>query len=141
MSPSCIFSLPGMPLGYMVIDALHALDLGVSQHALGNTLWELVNSGFFPGDTQASRVKALWAKLTTHYKEHKTPNRIQALTVEMLKMAGKGPKLRGKGTDTRGSLPSEWRVPQTCTSTPGPCAASLCISAWSASWASMYSCQ
>ena len=63
LTPSSIFALPGMSLSYVAIDALHALDLGVSQHALGNTMWELANSSSFAGGTQAERVKALWAKL------------------------------------------------------------------------------
>ena len=34
-----------------------------------------------------------------------TPNRVQALTEEMIKKDGKGPKMRTKGAETRGLVP------------------------------------
>ena len=105
VAKSCIFELPGVTLAMVTIDPLHAMDLGFSQDLLGNVLWEFQKCGLCPGSNVKDRVAALWLKLKAHYIALGTPNRIQALTVEMLKMDKKGPKLRTKGAETRSLVP------------------------------------
>ena len=105
VSPSCLFALPGMSLEFVCIDVLHAMDLGVSQDAIGNVLWEALTSGMLEGGTLEQCCASLWAKLRKHYAIFKSPNRLQNLTVEMIKKVGKGPKLRAKGAETRGMVP------------------------------------
>lgn len=102
LEPSCLFSIPGMSLEYVCIDVLHALDLGITQDALGNAIWEFMNSGAIEGRTQQARLSSLWMLLKSHYKTLKTPNQLQGLTLDMLKRPGKGPRLRAKGAETRG---------------------------------------
>ena len=112
----CLFHLPGVSLDSVMIDVLHALDLGVTQHALGNILWEyLVRPGFIPGRTQADRCKSLWGKLKVHYGILKTPNRIQALTLEMISRQGRAPNCAPRGQIPDPWSPLPWSVPWTCT--------------------------
>ena len=101
-----MFHLPGVSLDSVMIDVLHALDLGVTQHALGNILWEyLAHPGFIPGRSQADRREHLWGKLKVHYDILKAPTRIQNLTLEMIRQTGKSPKMRTKGAETRSMVP------------------------------------
>ena len=92
VDPPCMFSLPGMSLDFVMIDILHALDLGVSQDTVGNILWEVLKSALLPGDNMNERCKGLWHRLLQHYRAYDTPSRLQALTVEMIRKQGKGPK-------------------------------------------------
>eukprot|EP00974_Lingulodinium_polyedra_P003357 314871-Lingulodinium_polyedra.AAC.1 len=77
-------------------DVLHAVDLGVAQDAIGNVLWEFANSPLCTGRTIEDRVQETWALLKEHYTVMRTPNRLQSLTVPMLKVHKEGPKLRAK---------------------------------------------
>ena len=54
---SPLLSLPGFLLSYIVIDVLHAIDLGVAQDVAGSFLYELVlfGQGFLNGPTVDSR--------------------------------------------------------------------------------------
>ncbi len=83
---SPLLSLPGFVLEYLIIDVLHCMDLGVSQDVSGSLMYELVHAGhwFLSGYSAANRVQDLWAKIRTKYKHYKTPNRLQALTHEMI---------------------------------------------------------
>ena len=104
LSPSGIFSLPGMSLDFVCIDVLHALDLGVSQEAIGNCLWEFLSCGILAGN-QGHKLNQLWERLKVHYKTLQTPSQLQNLTLEMLRRPNKGPKLAAKGAETRGMVP------------------------------------
>lgn len=97
-----IFRLPGVQLRMATIDVLHALDLGCTQDILGNIFWEFQSSGIVEGSNVGQRVGSLWVLLKKHYSSLSTPNRLQDLTVEMIKQDKKGPKLRAKGAETRG---------------------------------------
>eukprot|EP00969_Alexandrium_andersonii_P299932 13259179-Alexandrium_andersonii.AAC.1 len=55
LRPSSIFSLPGMSLDFVCIDILHALDLGITQDAIGNALWEFLNCGCLDGSNLGLR--------------------------------------------------------------------------------------
>ena len=101
--PSALFGAPGFLLEYITIDVLHAFDLGVSLNALGNLFWSTLGI-LFKGPTIASRVALLWERLKRYYREYKPPNKLQKLTVEMIKQDKKGPKLRAKGGECRGVI-------------------------------------
>eukprot|EP00959_Pyramimonas_sp_CCMP1952_P445606 9329571-Pyramimonas_sp.AAC.1 len=61
----------------ITIDVLHCLDLGVSQDILGNLFWEAIASkGFFSETTQEKRVDQLLLLVKEHYKECRTPVRV-----------------------------------------------------------------
>ena len=98
---SPLFSCPGFQLSMVVIDMLHACDLGVSQVALGNLFWELLPSF---GPNRAAQIKHLWERINTYYKYADVSSKIQTLTSKMIKQPSKKPKLRTKGGETRGLI-------------------------------------
>ena len=99
---SPLFGCPGFHVSMVVIDLLHACDLGVSQVALGNLFYELLPT---VGSVRAEQVANLWAKIKTYYRNGNAPSQIQTLTLEMIRLPNKGPKLRTKGAETRGLVP------------------------------------
>ena len=52
-------------------DYMHALDLGIGQDLVGGALHHCLQ--FMPGANRSQRLAALWAKLRTWYKAHRTP--------------------------------------------------------------------
>eukprot|EP00974_Lingulodinium_polyedra_P051570 4961493-Lingulodinium_polyedra.AAC.1 len=122
IDPNPLFSLPGVTLDTVCLDILHCCDLGCSQDALGNLMWEAVREvGFVPGANIQERVRSLWILLKEHYKTLKTPCCLQALSIEMIKQTGKPPKLRAKGAETRGLVPFGVEIAQLmCSKQPGP---------------------
>ena len=91
-------------MAYIVIDVLHTLDLGCSQDALGNLFWLAIEE-LEKGRSREARVESLWEKVKSFYKVANAPSRIQTLTVTMIRMDNKGPKLRTKGAETRYLVP------------------------------------
>ena len=87
----------------IIIDALHCMDLGVSQDCLGNLFYEAQRS-LCDGRSIKKRVKQLWEMVRDYYKVSRPMSQIQALTVPMIKQNKKGPKLRLKGAETRGLI-------------------------------------
>ena len=75
---SNLFLIHGFVLDSVVIDAMHCLDLGASQHAVGNVLFEAVKSGRY-GKTIRESVSALWVKLQAWYKTRERCSQIQQL--------------------------------------------------------------
>ena len=66
VTPSPLFEAPGFSISMCVIDHLHALDLGVSQTALGNVFWDAIMTfSLF----SASNVKAKSAQLFLRIKK------------------------------------------------------------------------
>ena len=72
----------------MAIDALHALDLGFSQDVVGNVVWEFIGS-VAEGRNLDLKVKYVWALLQKHYSEMKTAQKLQGLTLDMVRRDGK----------------------------------------------------
>jgi hypothetical protein len=101
---SPLFKSPGLTLQHFMVDWLHAVDLGVLQIIIGNILWESLPM-LFPALPQKEQVKLQWQKLSQWYKQNDAPSKLDALTVEMLKLPGKGPKLRSKAAECRYLLP------------------------------------
>lgn len=96
---SALFEAPGMSIKSFLIDWLHAVDLGVSQSVLGNLFSEVIE--LLEGSTRKDRVQSLWRRIKAWYAEAKPPSRLDALTPEMVKLPGKGPKLRSKAGECR----------------------------------------
>ena len=44
VAPSSLFACPGFLLSYVLIDCLHALDLGVTQDIIANIFWECLGT-------------------------------------------------------------------------------------------------
>ena len=103
VQPSVIFTAPGCKVEFVKIDWLRTADLGMTQVILGNSLWEAL--AFLPGNTQAEKVSNLWFRIKAWYKKTKPSTQFQGLTLEMLKLPGKGPRLRGKAAETRHLVP------------------------------------
>ena len=110
---SSLFKSPGLSMKHFMVDWLHAMDIGVSQTILGNVLWESLDM-LFPGISKKLQVTELWKKLRAWYKDNKPPAQFDALTIEMLKLPGKGPKLRSKAAECRYLLPFGVLVAREC---------------------------
>lgn len=100
---STIFKSPNLQIKHFLIDWLHAVDLGVSQSVIGNVLWEILQ--LCPGNNRDDKLKYLWADLKMFYAEYSPPSKLDNLTMEMLKLPGKPPKLRSKAAECRYLLP------------------------------------
>ena len=80
------------------------MDLGVTQEVLGSVLFEALGT-FARGRGRTAQVQDLLVKLKEHHGRMRTPNRLNALTVDMIKRDGKAPKMRAKGAETRHLVP------------------------------------
>ena len=108
--PSPLLSCPGFTFLCIAIDVLHALDLGVTQDAIGNFFWAVLNSSFLTPKkiNRDEKTKLLFQKVKEYYKRSSTPAtncRLQGLTTEMIKSDKKSPKLRAKAAETRHLVP------------------------------------
>ena len=101
---STLFKSPGLSIKHFMIDWLHAVDIGVGQSILGNIFYESLDI-LWPGLPKKSQVQQLYMKMKSWYAVSKPPSRLDALTIEMLKLPGKGPKLRSKAGECRYLLP------------------------------------
>ena len=63
MSP--LFEIPGFSLKLICIDVLHALDLGFTQEAMGNVLYECLGI-FVVGSTIQEKIDNLVIKMKDH---------------------------------------------------------------------------
>ena len=98
-----------------MIDALHALDLGLSAHIQGNTLWESMRDHKWGGRSQTSNADKLHSEMKTWFKAQKISSRIQGtITKERIRdTTGSGyPKLKAKGAATRHLAPFSLLVAQ-----------------------------
>ena len=67
-------------------------------------MWEYVNK-FASGSNLKAKAADLWAVLKQWYKDTNCQNRVQKLTLEMVRQDAKSPKFRGKGAETRSVVP------------------------------------
>jgi hypothetical protein len=100
---SPLFGAPGFTVELIVVDVLHALDLGVAQDALGNLFKEALHQKY--AGTTDQKVKALFADIKGYYRRAQPPSQLQGLTLEMIQSGHKSPKLRAKGAETRYLVP------------------------------------
>ena len=104
LTPSPLFSSPGLRLEDVTLDWLHVVDLGIAQDLIGNLFHEAVLGGL-DGPNKEARLKVLWENLLQYYSEAKSPSKLDNLTLEMFERAKQPPKLRAKGGETRHLLP------------------------------------
>ena len=74
--PSTMFLCPGVTLDMIAIDSMHTIDLGVTSHILGNTLFEIIFEQRPHGWTIKKQVAHVWARIQDIYKEQNTKYRI-----------------------------------------------------------------
>ena len=99
-----IFSIEGFRLEGVVIDVMHAVDLGVALHVMGNCIFELIKSGAL-GRTMAKSLERFWDCLTDWYKTNRITSRIPKLSLEDVRRPGKAPKLQAKAAKARHLVP------------------------------------
>ena len=82
---------------------LHAVDLGVAAHVVGNLFIKCILQNAWGAGTQAKNVAALDEDMNEWRKANQVTSRIQGrLTMERLRSAAsKYPKLKAKGAATR----------------------------------------
>eukprot|EP00959_Pyramimonas_sp_CCMP1952_P455991 9472441-Pyramimonas_sp.AAC.1 len=92
----------GFRLECVLVDVLHAADLGMSASIIGNILWETVANHMWGATTIQGNVKLLADDLKKWYESTKCPVRLQGeLTKDRLRPDGKYPKLKAKAAATR----------------------------------------
>ena len=62
ITPSKIWSTPGLAVHHVQPDFLHTVDLGVGADCIGNLFWELIE-GVLPQPTKAERLQELWHRI------------------------------------------------------------------------------
>ena len=101
-----LFSLPGVSTGTICVDWLHCIELGISQDAAGNVLWQVLHkAGVLPGASMKARLAHLNGILQAFNAELKPSNPVHHLTLQMVRREGKSPKLHTKGAESRGLRP------------------------------------
>ena len=101
-----LFELPGVSTATVLVDWLHAVELGISQDATGNVLWHYLHKdGVMPVAGMKEKLVHLNDKLKAFYAELKPSNRIGRLTLKMIKSPGMSPKLKTKGAEARALRP------------------------------------
>ena len=101
--PSPLFAAPFLTSQCFGVDWLHCVDQGVAADYLGNLLWHVLPQ--FPGANRREKVSALYKRIQTYYRQHRTDSCYQDMTELMIKQPKKSPKLRGKAAEVRGLVP------------------------------------
>ena len=102
-SISPLFSIPWVTKECCRIDWLHCADQGVSADYLGNLFYMLLPK--LPGANMNARVGSLWTRVQRFYEEQGVGDRLQNLTLKMIKQSKKSPKLRGGAAHVRALVP------------------------------------
>ena len=106
-----LFSVKGVGLFTLALDAMHVLDLGVLQHAIANALFVLVHDaeGAQWGQGAPQRMAAIWVRIQELYRERGTATRLTNLDLGFISTSGgvttHFPQLRAKAAETRCLLP------------------------------------
>ena len=99
-SVSPIMEIPCIRTHNFLIDWLHAVDLGVCPDLLGNVLEMLLHKQ--EGTNKTLKCQALFLKMKEYYKREKVQDKLDNLTLLMIRKAGsKSPKLRAKAAEAR----------------------------------------
>ena len=99
-----IWQLPGMSVFSVSWDVLHGLDLGPTQHVIGNCLEDLMQLKL-PGQSQSMWLGVIWETAQQLYKEAGIANRLAYLDINRFRHGGEYPRLRAKGNESRHFLP------------------------------------
>ena len=113
ISPSLV-SIPGFSIESLHLDAMHILDLGVSQHLVGAVFRRLIDNNFAGSDhpyvqmRRMANLQHLRRRLRKYYNSVKTERgRMTRISRLSLKMLGKPsqPCLHAKAAETRHLVP------------------------------------
>ena len=104
VSTLALFQIPGVSGQNLCIDALHTMCLGVSAHATGSALVDIIDQRT-PGTTMTQRLRALWQRIRTHYSTMHTANRLNNLRLSMFVKTGKFAELSARGAEVRSLVP------------------------------------
>ena len=100
--PILLSLVVGLTLGCVMIDILHAVDLGVAAHVVGNIFWRCVVKRVWGCRTYAENVEKLEEELNSWYKERKEKSQLQGrLTIARIRTSKNWPKLKAKGAASR----------------------------------------
>ena len=92
----------GFRLECILVDVLHAADLGMTAHIIGNIMWESVLQKYWGASTQEANVELLAKDLDSWYKKTKCKVKIQGkLTQQRIRADGQFPKLKCKAAAAR----------------------------------------
>ena len=101
--PPNVFGICGLRLECIMVDVLHAVDLGIASQIIGNVLYEILPRF---GPNKDVQIQALNSRLKTWYRENKVTSQIRGkLTMSALKAPGKSPELKAKAAATRHIAP------------------------------------
>lgn len=105
LSPLC--GAPWVKNTCFKVDWLHAVDQGVGADFVGNALVHIVENRRVEGSNAVSRCSALWASLQEFYRTSGAEDKLQNLTLGMLRKEGprKSPKLRCGAAQLRALIP------------------------------------
>ena len=105
--PPLLLLAIGFRLECVLVDTMHAVDLGICASIIGNILWILaVRRRVFGGRTMKAAVQRLHDDLQAWYKREKVSSRLKGkLTVARLRGDDGFPKLKAKAAATRHMLP------------------------------------
>ena len=131
---SCpLWSVPGVNSDIVMVDWLHACDLGVTADVLGNVLLELVDT--IPGQDRQSRMACIWKDISEAYRANNIEYSMRFPSIQMKSFlqTGKSPKLKGKASHIRALVPimlgvaeKHWPDPDFHTQTVKSCLGYLC---------------
>ena len=95
-----IFSIVGLRVECLMVDILHAVDLGLAQEdIIGNIFHEILPS---LGSNREKKLQALSGRLKRWYKDHRISNQTQGkLTHERIRAQDTWPELKAKVAATR----------------------------------------
>ena len=100
---SQIFSVPGVLTDCVRMDWLHVSDQGVCPDYMANLFVMCLPK--MEGDNEKDRVKSLWARIQMFYDRDNVGDRMNNLTVGMLRQPRKSPKLRCSAAQCRALVP------------------------------------
>ena len=101
---SPVFGIPWMSLASLRIDWLHVADQGISPVFLGGLLHMLLGDRAL-GPNAEARCEWIWTHLQRWYEREGTADRLQNLTVRMIKPQKGAIELSGSGAQIRALIP------------------------------------
>jgi hypothetical protein len=98
-----IFSIRGLRLECILVDVLHAVDLGVASLVVGNVLNEVLPG---LGPNREKQMATLNARLASWYKANKITSQVRGkLTWDKIRATGNFPEFKAKAAATRHIVP------------------------------------
>lgn len=100
-TPSALFDTIGFKSEFILIDVLHAVDLGIASHIIANIFVEVMQLKHW-GPNLKLQTDGLASALADWYRQNKDKHRIQGkLSIDRIRTRGGWPKLKAKGAATR----------------------------------------